>query len=329
MAKCIAGNSQSRAAFTLVELLVVIAIIGILMALLMPAVQSARESGRRTTCRNNLRQIGVGAREHLRAQGFYPSSGWGWRWVGDPDRGYGAKQPGGWIYDLLSFISQAELRELGYRGTVAEKRAAAARVAETPIEIFNCPSRRSAQAYVAYYGGGYHAQNADKVPAHARTDYAVNTGSIGPTTFGGPGSESQGDDPNWSGWPAWRHGQTGVSHLRSEVKKVEDGLTKTYLAAEKYLNPDHYTNGHDGADNTSMYQGHDWDVNRWANNVNRPHQDRPGYTNFNSFGSPHSASFHAVFCDASIKSISYNIDPDTHRRLADRNDQEVIDDSKF
>src|SRR3712207_4914981 len=98
-----------RRAFTLVELLVVIAIIGILVALLLPAVQAAREAARRTECVNHLKQLSLGCMNHESQHKFFPSGGWGNRWVGDPDRGAGVDQPGSWYYSILPFIEEEAL----------------------------------------------------------------------------------------------------------------------------------------------------------------------------------------------------------------------------
>lgn len=63
----------ARRGFTLVEVLVVVAIVGVLAALLLPALQAARESGRRAQCASRLRQLGIAAAAHTNAQGRLPA----------------------------------------------------------------------------------------------------------------------------------------------------------------------------------------------------------------------------------------------------------------
>ena len=67
-------NPLQRSAFTIIELLVSIAVIGLLCAIILPAVQAAREAARRTTCRNNLRQLGIALDNRTETLGHYPDA---------------------------------------------------------------------------------------------------------------------------------------------------------------------------------------------------------------------------------------------------------------
>jgi prepilin-type N-terminal cleavage/methylation domain-containing protein len=69
------GRSVRSRGFTLIELLVVIAIIGILVGLLLPAIQAARAAGRRTQCRNNMRNVALGLLGYLNLYGKFPAAG--------------------------------------------------------------------------------------------------------------------------------------------------------------------------------------------------------------------------------------------------------------
>jgi len=130
-------RNETRAGFTLVELLVVIAIIGILVALLLPAVQAAREAARRTQCTNQLKQMALGCLNHHDVYGQFPTGGIG----PNPSiegyvqggRPFGPSEQGlGWSFQILPFLEENAVH--GITTTAALR--------DTPVAIYNCPSRR-------------------------------------------------------------------------------------------------------------------------------------------------------------------------------------------
>jgi prepilin-type processing-associated H-X9-DG protein len=317
----------------LVELLVVITIIGILIALLLPAVQSAREAARRTQCSNNLKQMGLACLTHHEAHAQFPAGGWGYNWLGEPDQGFGRDQPGGWIYNILPYLEQQALRDLGANQTDATVKASQlTEMSRTPLAVLHCPTRRKPIATAPK--DWWDPVNGNAVSTVAKTDYAACLGDVPGDwdVYAGPSSLSQGLDSAYTGWPDVS-AHNGICTLRSQVSiaQVRDGTSNTYLIGEKYLQPEHYEgsagSNYDAGDNESAYTGYNRDMLRSTATV--PRQDRLGFYLTYEFGSAHSSGLNMVFCDGSVRSISYSIDPLTHRYLGSRSDLQPIDDSKF
>jgi prepilin-type N-terminal cleavage/methylation domain-containing protein/prepilin-type processing-associated H-X9-DG protein len=322
----LAGSLRKNRGFTLVELLVVITIIAMLMALLLPAVQASREAGRRTQCQNNLKQLGLAMEGHSSACRRYPSNGWGFLWIGVPERGTGKEQPGGWIYNILPYLERRDLREWGRGLPPAQQITALGQLTEIPLPTLNCPTRgRSGLSPNLPTNIPWNAQ---WMPLVAKTDYAVNEGDYITDTRDGPPTLEIGDS---GGYP-WEDTTkaTGICYLRSEVQPamIRDGLSRTYLIGEKYVSYGGYDTCDDPGYDQSLYSGVDVDINRWV--LSPPHRDASEVdmaVAMRRFGSAHASGCNFVFCDGSVRQISFEIDPEVHRRLGNRKDGLIIDDN--
>ncbi len=290
MLRCRTSHDVPRRSggFTLVEVLVVITIIGILVGLLLPAVNYAREAGRNAQCKNNLKQMGEACLAHEQAQDIFPTGGWGWCWVGDPDRGYGAQQPGGWIYNILPHTEQNALHDLGRYGTASatglgnvNKQQAAVQLVSTPVPFINCPTRRRDAVYFTH-GTGINNAGGVPQPANlklARTDYAISSGSSGSDQIGGGpavGADALGSNgglvvttaqTSYFGTRGVTNFQTytGISFEQSTIRKdnVRDGCSNRIMLGEKFIDPQYYNGVNDDPyDNENAYVGMDNNVKR-------------------------------------------------------------------
>ncbi|MEM9187195.1 MAG: DUF1559 domain-containing protein [Planctomycetota bacterium] len=307
-----------RPGFTLVELLVVIAIIGILIALLLPAVQSAREAARRTQCKNNLKQIGLGLLNYESSYRKFPPG---------QKKDCVDCEKHAWSSFFLPFIEEQNVHDLidfdeGF--TAAVNRPATT----TRIATYLCPSTanvqegRTVDGVIAGVGG---EANGDGM---ACMDYL---GVSGPDRFacnvavGEFYGRRQGMLLGLKGLP-----DTVLEPKRLPLRQVTDGLSRTICVTEC-------------TGRGATLEGGDWELQgAWANGSNTAHLElgvreaNPAYTSStgeNPFYawteeeiySDHPGGAHVLMCDGSVHFLSDEVERSLVHALASRGGEEITD----
>ncbi len=295
-----------RTGFTLIELLVVIAIIAILVALLLPAVQQAREAARRSSCKNNMKQLGLALHNYHDTHFVFPP-------------GYISVQPGNtssteaglysWGAFLLPYVEQAPLYDLLNVGNVslqANLATPAIRAAlQQPMSVFSCPSDVGSGVNNSVLTPGSYvydkrASDGTNPVAIAKSNYVMVSGSGNSTTVAvNPAAYGP-------------HNGLGAQNSRIKMRDVTDGTSSTLAIGEKAFKVGGVEMGAGTAvgfsaiTSSGIKNGQTavigiayWGINQTVVQVD--HSTR-------GFSGPHPGGCHFVLCDGSVRFISENID---------------------
>lgn len=281
-------NVNRKKGFTLIELLVVIAIIAILIALLLPAVQQAREAARRSTCKNNLKQIGLALHNYHGTHNIFP---YGYNTVPFPGCTDGTEDiRTGWGFFILPFIDQAPLYQYCNTNgasdcpiwhTTTALIDTAGTGARAIIPVYNCPSDPM---------GGIN------------TDYSPN--NMGKSNYKGVTLDATNQARAF-----------GTSAVTTRIRDITDGTSNTLLIGEAGTK-DSYVGG--------VWMGVISDVHDNMANVNNTTTWAINGTEGDAFNSVHTGGCHFLMGDGKVRFISENINRDLYSNLGTINGGEVI-----
>ena len=304
-----------RAAFTLTELLVVIAIIGVLVGLLLPAVQTAREAARRSSCSNNLKQQGLAFHNYMSATQAFPSS--------RPNN-----EDMSWCTALLAYFEEGNLAAT-YDTSVKWDTAANVAAAQTKIPMFVCPSADVSRLAA---GAGAPAAVVGKVmgPSDYLVMHRVRQGFYLANGLPDPGDDLEGS--------LNRDGPTREREFR-------DGFSKTFLCMESANRPNHWIKQSGVLRPTGSLltrpEGYGWsDPDGGAGSMDGT-QASDGTINDKNTGSPngtcimncnndseplslHPSGISALMADGSVKFVTENVSAATWAAAITRNGGDIV-----
>ncbi len=279
-----------RRGFTLIELLVVIAIIAILISLLLPAVQQAREAARRSSCKNNLKQVGLALHNYHDTHRTFPPG-----WV----RGAADSSPGwGTFTFLLPHLDQANLYNTLNPGPAAMPSAANANT-QTVLSVYVCPSDTGPNINAA-------------LSSHGKSNYICVMGSNV-----APSASAVGDGLFYR-------------HSSVRIRDITDGTSNTFAIGERYYDGAAGvssssriggvwvgTNG--GGGRTHVQDCRDISGN-YINSATAPSSTESEY----AFSSRHVGGAHFLLADGAVRFVSENLNGGTYADLATRDGGETI-----
>jgi len=221
---------QRRRAFTLIELLVVIAIIAILVALLLPAVQQAREAARRSSCKNNLKQIGLALHNYHDTYSVFPAGLYPATQNGALAGTEGRDGSWGWATMLLPNLEQAPLFDALNPGPTemqdAVGNATLLNLMQQPIATMRCPS-----------DPGPRTNTQRKVPSSATSDGDANCNNnceaIALSNYLGVNNSNNLTRVNPNGLFVWCDNRVNNTTMVRRMRDVTDGLSNTIAVGER------------------------------------------------------------------------------------------------